>query len=755
MLNYNFLNLSPIEFESFTRDLLQEHLGIYLESFKQGRDNGIDLRYACDNQRTHIFQCKRYQDFKSLMYSLKAEVSKVKSLDPDKYIVVTSVGLTPGNKKEIKTLFKPYIKSTTDIYGQDDLNNLLGKYPEIERKYYKLWLSSINILEKLFHNNVVNRSDFLKETILEDIKIFVQNEGFNRAVQQLNENNFVIISGNPGVGKTTLAKIMVYNLMVRGFDVIEISPDIEEGFKFSDSKNKQVFYYDDFLGRNFLEQTTTKNEDKRLYNFIELVRKSKDKKLIMTTREYILNQAKQKFDLLDSEEIDIGKFVIDLTSYNKLVKAEILYNHLFFSNLPREYISCLMEERKYEKIIEHPNYNPRVIESMTFKLNKKLISSQDYYQEFIGNLDNPEKIWKHTFENQITDLARCILYILLITKEGVTEQVLIKSLNSLIKEDSLICGSTFNRPIFHKALKELENTFIKISKHYNGEQRIISFQNPSIKDFLLNYIREDKELIKSILNSIVYFNQLFTIFGIESSHAFIKTGIQFKNLSKDYKKIIEERILLDFDKLEYNDVYQRNMNQSYNVFQKISYLHRHYNYENEEINKLIAKKIEEIRLDELDDWDDKEILVDIIKEITDKLVVDIDQFFKDFIESLYYINDVKALISLRNIYPNNFNAYEEHNYDYLIGKVRYAITEDMANVDQEESTIQSLIGEIEEIEEELEGDFEDLKDKLSEELDNLSYEFYEDDSLTSFSKKKPMENENMVIDNMFDSLLKL
>ncbi|MGG3728747.1 restriction endonuclease [Bacillus wiedmannii] len=754
MLKYDFLNLSPIEFEDFTRDILQEHLSIYLESFKQGRDNGIDLRYTCDKQGTHIIQCKRYTDFKILMSSLKKEVPKVKKLNPDKYTIVTSVGLSPDYKAEIKNLFEPYIKNTSDIYGQDDLNNLLGKYPEIEKKNYKLWLSSVNVFEKILHNNVVNRSDLLKENILDNIKVFVQNEGFNRAVQQLNEHNFVIISGNPGVGKTTLAKILVYELMVKDFEVIEISPDIEDGFKFSDSKNKQVFYYDDFLGRNFLEQATTKNEDKRLYNFIELVKKSKDKKLIMTTREYILNQAKQKFDLLDSEEIDMGKFVIDLTSYNKLVKAEILYNHLFFSDLPREYISCLMKDRNYKKIIEHPNYNPRVIESMTFKLNKKLILSQDYYQEFIGNLDNPGKIWKHTFENQITDLARCILYILLITREGVTEQVLIKSLNNLIKEEPLIYASTFNRSTFHKALKELENTFIKISKHYNGEQRIISFQNPSVKDFLLNYIRDDKELIKSILNSIVYFNQLFTIFGIESSRVFIKTGMQFKNLSNDYKKIIEERILFDFDKLEYNDMHQRNMTKSYNTFRKISYLHRHYNYENEEINKLIAKKFEEISLDELDDWDDKEILVDVIKEISDKLLVDINQFFKDFIGSLRYINDVKALMSLREIYPYNFKVYEERNYNYLIENVKYAISEDMGNIDKEESTIKSLIQEIEEIEEEFKGDFTDLKCELFQELDELSDEVYEEESLTSFSQKDSMQNENKVIDNMFDSLLK-
>ena len=46
MNNYDFLILSPSEFERLTRDLLQKHLGCHIESFTQGRDGGVDLRYA-------------------------------------------------------------------------------------------------------------------------------------------------------------------------------------------------------------------------------------------------------------------------------------------------------------------------------------------------------------------------------------------------------------------------------------------------------------------------------------------------------------------------------------------------------------------------------------------------------------------------------------------------------------------------------------------------------------------------------------
>ena len=47
MSNYDFTtSLSPIDFELLSKDLLEAELGITLENFSEGRDKGIDLRYA-------------------------------------------------------------------------------------------------------------------------------------------------------------------------------------------------------------------------------------------------------------------------------------------------------------------------------------------------------------------------------------------------------------------------------------------------------------------------------------------------------------------------------------------------------------------------------------------------------------------------------------------------------------------------------------------------------------------------------------
>ena len=47
MADYDFTAcLSPLDFELLSKDLLDVELGVQFENFSEGRDKGIDLRYA-------------------------------------------------------------------------------------------------------------------------------------------------------------------------------------------------------------------------------------------------------------------------------------------------------------------------------------------------------------------------------------------------------------------------------------------------------------------------------------------------------------------------------------------------------------------------------------------------------------------------------------------------------------------------------------------------------------------------------------
>jgi len=118
MPDYSFNTLSPIDFENLSRDLIQAELSIRLETFATGRDGGIDMRYSSADGQSLIVQAKHYADtgFSGLLSHLKSkEKAKIEKLNPTRYLLTTSVSLTPNNKDQIKTELAPYIR-TVMIY---------------------------------------------------------------------------------------------------------------------------------------------------------------------------------------------------------------------------------------------------------------------------------------------------------------------------------------------------------------------------------------------------------------------------------------------------------------------------------------------------------------------------------------------------------------------------------------------------------------------------------------------------------------
>ena len=381
MPNYDFRSLSSYDFENLVRDLLQKELGVTLESFTIGRDEGIDMRYRVDKETQVIIQCKHFagSSYSKLYSHLKQkELEKVRRAEPNRYILATSVGLTPVNKQKIMELLDPYISSERDIYGRDDLNNLLGKYPNIEKSNFKLWLTSQAILERVLHNGIFNQSDIEVESIQQKIKYYVRNKTFEEAQRTLEKKHYCIIAGIPGIGKTMLAEMLSFEYLSKGYELIKIYSDISEAFEVINQNNKQIFFYDDFLGQTSLENKFGKNEEQKLISFIEKILRSPDKRLILTTREYILNKAKGIYEKLNYVNYFSEEYLIHLINYTDLEKALILFNYLYFSDLLIECKEMIHRDKNYLKIIYHRNFNPRIIETMInraskFNINKKII----------------------------------------------------------------------------------------------------------------------------------------------------------------------------------------------------------------------------------------------------------------------------------------------------------------------------------------------------------------------------------------------
>ncbi|MDM7186354.1 hypothetical protein QUH49_28225, partial [Klebsiella pneumoniae] len=172
------------------------------------------------------------------------------------------------------------ILSTNDIYGKEGVNDLLTQYPSVEKNFYKLWISSTNVLINILNNGIVQKSKFLIEEAHLESARYIQTKQFDEALDILKEKHALVITGSPGVGKTTLAKQLALFHSYKGYEIYHIEDSISEAESCFCPEKMQFFYFDDFLGANYLD-VIEGNVDSKIMNFIRRVTLDKNKRLVL------------------------------------------------------------------------------------------------------------------------------------------------------------------------------------------------------------------------------------------------------------------------------------------------------------------------------------------------------------------------------------------------------------------------------------------------------------------------------------------
>lgn len=520
MADYDFRSLSSHDFALLARDLLQANLGLQLESFSSGPDSGIDFRYRRKSTNL-IVQCKHYADsgFAALTSVLRRkERPKIDILAPTRYILATSVSLTPNRKAEIKEILAPHCLEPSDIYGREDLNNLLSQHAEIERQHFKLWLTSEAVLRRVLDAGIFSDSESHLDRVRLRLRRYVQNPSFKRARLLLDKSHYCIIAGIPGIGKTTLAEVLLADLVDRqGFEAFRIAHNLDEIRPVKNSKRKQVFYFDDFLGKTALEKLQ-KNEDQRLVELIEEVASNQNWRFILTTREYILNSAKFHYEAFAHPHVDFTLCVINLADYTRPIKARILYNHIYFSDLPKAHKLALLQNRGYESILLHRNYNPRVIDYMTQARHACAVAPSLYLNEFTDSLEHPTRIWDHAFRYQISEAARHLLLVL----STLPDDVLLADLEAAFwtfyrfRQDRFRFATSSGD--WHDALKQLDGSFVATESF--GKDIVASFHSPSIRDFLEDFLSNSESDVADLISGAHFYEQYVKLWTGRGGHRY-------------------------------------------------------------------------------------------------------------------------------------------------------------------------------------------------------------------------------------------
>jgi hypothetical protein len=501
MTNYDFSSLNDKDFEVLVADLLSIEHNARFERFKAGKDGGIDGRYFAPSGGQVIFQCKHWAKtgFAALLRSLKnTEYAKVVDLNPARYIIATTVPLSASNKAEIRSVFGKFMHNDADVLGCEDINDLLRKHRHVERSHFKLWLHSTEVLSTLANAAILGRSAFTLEDIRERSSSYVQTSCHVMAKEKIKKHGVLLITGEPGIGKTTLAEQICLEYAVDGYQLCVAARQIEELESLYQDDAKQIFYFDDFLGSNFLA-VLDRHEDSHIVGFIKRVSKDKNKRFVLTSRSTVLNRGKTLTDRFKLAKLEQHELEIKVRSLSETDKARILHSRMWFSRLPREYLEVIVAKQRYWAIIRHPNFNPRLIAFITDPSRFNGLMPSDYWSYIENTLKNPIDVWDHVFNSQLTDWSRLTVLLVVFAGGSIDERRLLRCYENL-SSDALVRNYVGDAD-FDMGMRVLVGSVL--NRRVEGDDVTITLFNPSIADYVLRKTSNSVQKLASLMNALL------------------------------------------------------------------------------------------------------------------------------------------------------------------------------------------------------------------------------------------------------------
>lgn len=330
---------------------------------------------------------------------------------------------------------------------------------------------------------------------------YIKTENYREAEKQLEENNILILTGYPLMGKTEMAFALLYKFRYQ-FTIFSLEgvDELMEYLKIADDK-EELFFIDDLLGQSIYRDSAEKT--KRLREVIDNVLKSGGKKkLILTVRETILKDfLQQNADIKKLLDLN-GVPMIDVNFHSGERKVDYISESMKRAKtgtdlkLDKEKVEFLCEKESLKTIAESICFTPLAVNRLLRP--QKDISLEKYKKQFQSYMTDADFIWKKELD-ALGEYCRLYLYIIYsLTDKMVKLEIADRCFRALIEEDKNCEFST------QEAVESMNGVLINVQNE-KGIQSIGLF-HPTLNEYIGEHIPDNLAL--RIVEHACYLDQL-------------------------------------------------------------------------------------------------------------------------------------------------------------------------------------------------------------------------------------------------------
>ena len=462
----------------------------FLDSYDGGRDGAFTGTWKIDGQEAlrgpFVIQCKfTSKPNKTLRVSdLSDEAEKARRLVSrgicESYILMTNAGVTGAGNADIVDLFKGAGVKHVKILGSTWINSQIQERKELRRLVPRLY--GLGDLSQILDERAYSQARSILESMREDLSKVIVTEAYRKAVEAIDEHGFVLLVGEPAVGKTTVASLLAMAALDEwGSSILKIDDPSKLIEHWNPDEPSQFFWLDDAFGVTQYDYSLTYQWNRILPNLRAMI--SKGARIVLTSRDYIYSRARRDlkehaFPLLKESQI-----VIDVHDLTIDEKRQILYNHIKLGNQPNRFRTEI--KPFLDAVASHPRFIPETARRLGDSLfTRDLVIDEHHLCEFV---EKRERILLDILQNLDFE-SRAALALIYMRGDHLESPIVLRYSESQALER---LGSDLGKSIV--GLEALEGSLVTRS-NIDGEY-VWKFKHPTIGDAVGYLLSQNSEYL--------------------------------------------------------------------------------------------------------------------------------------------------------------------------------------------------------------------------------------------------------------------
>lgn len=364
---YDLHRLGWNSFQQLCLTIAREVLGQTVQSFLDSNDAGRDGAFSgswSPSQGQHfsgnfVIQCKFSSKAGSLLTKsdIADEIPKVRKLVSDGlcdvYILMTNAGVSAKQEAQIKAALNDAGVRDVLIFGSTWIEDQIRENTRLRMLVPRVY--GLGDLSQILDERAYAQARAVLESLRDDLAKVVITESYRKAVNALDEHGFVLLIGEPAAGKTTIASMLAMAAADKWkSSVLKLADPAKVVDRWNVDEPSQFFWIDDAFGVTQYESPLVHGWNHALTQVKTMLRRGA--KIVMTSRDYIYNRARQDLKESAFPMLSESQVVIDVHDLSDLEKQQILYNHLKLGKQTTEFRAAIQPHLEY--MATHPRFIP-------------------------------------------------------------------------------------------------------------------------------------------------------------------------------------------------------------------------------------------------------------------------------------------------------------------------------------------------------------------------------------------------------------